>query len=89
MKTNAGLLAGSLVADAIKGSFKDDKPKDGADGADGKMDGVKCPMCGGSNGRIDEFVTTSFDCPDCGAYIGNCKIDKAAAFREWLSGSAK
>ena len=81
----AGLVACSLVADAIKGRFKDEKPKDGADG---ETDGVKCPLCGGEHGRFG-IVTPIFTCPDCDAVISKADCFDSKTFREWYSGLTK
>jgi ribosomal protein L37AE/L43A len=81
----AGLVAGSLVADAIKGRFKDEKPKDGADD---KRDGLKCPLCGGEHGRFG-IVAPIFVCPDCGASISKGGCFDREEFREWYSGLTK
>lgn len=81
----AGLVACSLVRDAIKGSFKDEKPKDGADG---ETDGGKCPLCGGGNGKIGTLATI-FWCPDCGATISKSNCFDVEEFREWYSGLTK
>ena len=82
----AGLAAGSLVADALKMRFKDEKPKDGTDC---ETDGVKCPMCGGGNGEIEQIFKPDFHCPDCGVFIGNARFNDTQSFREWLSRCTK
>lgn len=81
----AGLVAGSLIADAIKRRFKDEKPKDGADG---ETDGMKCPLCGGEHGKIGT-LTPIFWCTDCGAVISKEDCFDSEKFREWYSGLTK
>ena len=83
----AGLVACSLVADAINGRFKDEKPKDGADG---ETDGLKCPLCGGEHVVIDNsFYTPSLECSDCKASIVKVGCKDIKVFRAWISGFAK
>lgn len=81
----AGLVAGSLVADAINGRFKDEKPKDGSDD---ERDGLKCPLCGGEHGKFG-VITPIFVCPDCGAAISKGDCFDIKEFREWYSGLTK
>lgn len=81
----AGLLAGSLVADAIKGHFKDEK-KEKPEVDDEKIDDIECPLCHGKRGRIDGMIVNTFLCPDCGAIIGRDKsMPGRAELAEWLS----
>lgn len=82
----AGLVACSLVADAIKGRFKDEKPKDGADG---ETDGLKCPLCGGEHGEIGGIFRPRFMCPDCHAVISKSNDDSEKSLRALISGAFK
>ncbi len=74
----AGLLAGTLVADALEKGLAD-TPKTVADeNAD-----IECPLCHGKRGRIDGMIVNTFHCPDCGAIIG---CDKRRMGRSELAG---
>ena len=79
--TLAGLLAGTLVADALKKGLAD-TPKTVADeNAD-----IECPLCHGKRGRIDGMIVNTFHCPDCGAIIGRDKrIMDRAELAGWLA----
>lgn len=83
--TLAGLVAGNLVADAIRRRFNDERPKDDADG---ETDGLKCPLCGGEHGEIG-IMTPMFMCPDCGALITKAECFDRKMFREWYLGLTK
>lgn len=84
----AGLLAGSLVADAIKGHFKDEK-KEKPEVDDEKIDGIECPLCHKKNGEIGGVLVPAFKCPDCGAMIYRRGIEDEDAFAKWLSQFSK
>lgn len=79
--TLAGLLAGTLVADALEKGLAD-KPKTVADeNAD-----IECPLCHRRRGRIDGMIVDTFHCPDCGAIIScDKRITGRAELAGWLS----
>ena len=80
----AGLLVGSLVADTIKGHFKnEEKEKPEADGE--KIDGIECPLCHKKNGKIAGVLAPIFKCPDCNAVISSAGIKDRDAFAKWFS----
>lgn len=76
----AGILAGSLVADALEKGLAD-TPKTVADeNAD-----IECPLCHGKRGRIDGMIVNTFHCPDCGAMIGCDNRISRSELALWLS----
>ena len=76
----AGILAGTLVADALEKGLAD-TPKTVAENAD-----IECPLCHGKRGRIDGAIINSFHCPDCGAAISCTKsIMSRTELTKWLS----
>ena len=79
----AGILAGTLVADALEKGLAD-TPKTVADeDAD-----IECPLCHGKRGKIGGVIINTFHCPDCGAMISCDKsIMDRAELAEWLSQS--
>lgn len=80
----AGILAGTLVVDAIKKGLAD-TPKTVADeNAD-----IECPLCHKNNGEIGGILTTVFKCPDCGAIIGCKGTEDEDAFVKWFSQFSK
>jgi len=74
----AGMLAGTLVADALEKGLAD-APKTVAD----ENTDIECPLCHGRRGRIDGMIVNTFHCPDCGAIIG---CDKGRMGRVELAG---
>lgn len=77
----AGILAGTLVADALKKGLAG-TPKTVAD----ENAGIECPLCHKKNGRIQGVVLQHFMCPDCKAVITNREIESDNdAFVKWFS----
>ena len=77
----AGILAGTLVADALEKGLAD-TPKTVAD----ENANIECPLCHGKRGRIDGMIVNTFHCPDCGAMISCDKsIMDRAGLAGWLS----
>lgn len=77
----AGMLAGTLVADALEKGLAD-TPKAVAD----ENAGIECPLCHGKRGKIGGVIINTFHCPDCGAMIGCYKrMMGRAELAGWLS----
>jgi Zn finger protein HypA/HybF involved in hydrogenase expression len=79
----AGMLAGTLVADALEKKGLADTPETVAD----ENANIECPLCHGKRGKIDGVIMNTFHCPDCGAVIG-CVTKGIASGTElagWLS----
>lgn len=76
----AGMLAGTLVADALKKGLAD-TPKTVAD----ENANIECPLCHKKNGKIGGVFAPVFKCPDCGAIIGDRSSNDEDALVKWLS----
>lgn len=80
----AGLLAGTLVANAFEKRLAD-TPKTVAD----ENAGIECPLCHKKNGSITKpIIRWAFKCPDCGAIVNNDNpeiVIKEDMFRKWFS----
>lgn len=76
----AGILVGTLVADALENGLADTQKTVADENAD-----IECPLCHKKNGKITSVFTPMFKCPDCGAAISSTKIEDKEAFAGWIS----
>lgn len=76
-----GILAGTLVADALEKGLADTPKTVANENAD-----IECPFCHGRRGRIGGMIMNTFRCPDCGAMIScDKRMMGRAELAGWLS----